>query len=164
MLAVWQHGIGRRLSPKLRHAVVTQWQTTCENDLIFTDERINNMYQNLDIIGNLGRDPELKFTADGKAVASFSVAVSRKLKDAEETAWFRVSVWDKQAEACNQYLRKGSKVFVSGRLACDKATGGPRVYQRDDGTWASSFEVVANRVLFLSSKQDAKPADEFVPF
>ena len=123
------------------------------------------MYQKLIIIGNLGRDPELKFTADGKAVANCSMATSRKYKDTDETTWFRVSVWDKQAEACNQYLRKGSKVFVSGRLACDKATGAPRVYQRDDGTWAASFDVVANRVLFLSSKQDSKPAaDEFVPF
>ena len=123
------------------------------------------MYQNITIIGNLGRDPELKFTADGKAVASFSVATSRKYKDTDETTWFRVSVWDKQAEACNQYLRKGSKVFVSGRLACDKATGGPRVYQRDDGTWAASFEVVASEVKFLDSKpEQARQDDDFVPF
>ena len=123
------------------------------------------MYQKLIIIGNLGRDPELKFTADGKAVASFSVATSRKYKDTDETTWFRVSTWDKQAEACNQYLRKGSKVFVSGRLACDKATGGPRVYQRDDGTWAASFEIMASEVKFLDSKpEQARQDDDFVPF
>ena len=123
------------------------------------------MYSKIIIIGNLGRDPELKFTADGKAVANFSVATSRKYKDTDETTWFRVSVWDKQAEACNQYLRKGSKVFVSGRLACDKATGGPRVYQRDDGTWAASFEVVASEVKFLDSKpEQARQDDDFVPF
>jgi len=123
------------------------------------------MYQKLIIIGNLGRDPEMRFSPSGDPVTTFSVAVSRKLKDAEETAWFRVSVWDKQAEACNQYLRKGSKVFVSGRLACDKATGAPRVYQRDDGTWAASFEVVASEVKFLDSKpEQARQDDDFVPF
>ena len=128
-------------------------------------ERINNMYQKLIIIGNLGRDPELKFTADGKAVASFSVATSRKYKDTDETTWFRVSVWDKQAEACNQYLRKGSKVFVTGRLVPDKATGGPRVYQRDDGSWGASFEIMASEVKFLDSKpEQARQDDEFVPF
>jgi len=123
------------------------------------------MYQNITIIGNLGRDPELKFTADGKAVASFSVATSRKYKDTDETTWFRVSTWDKQAEACNQYLRKGSKVFVSGRLACDKATGAPRVYQRDDGSWGASFEIMASEVKFLDSKpEQARQDDDFVPF
>ena len=123
------------------------------------------MYSKIIIIGNLGRDPELKFTADGKAVANFSVATSRKYKDTDETTWFRVSTWDKQAEACNQYLRKGSKVFVSGRLACDKATGGPRVYQRDDGTWAASFEIMASEVKFLDSKPEAtRPDDDYVPF
>ena len=127
-------------------------------------ERIS-MYQNITIIGNLGRDPELKFTADGKAVASFSVATSRKYKDTDETTWFRVSTWDKQAEACNQYLRKGSKVFVSGRLACDKATGAPRTFQRDDGSWGASFEVVASEVKFLDSKpEQARQDDDFVPF
>ncbi len=128
-------------------------------------ERINNMYQKLIIIGNLGSNPEQRFTPSGDPVTTFSVAVSRKLKDAEETTWFRVSVWGKQAESCNQYLRKGSKVFVSGRLACDKATGGPRVYQRDDGSWGASFEVVASEVKFLDSKPEAtRPDDDYVPF
>jgi len=123
------------------------------------------MYSKIIIIGNLGRDPELKFTADGKAVANFSVATSRKYKDTDETTWFRVSVWDKQAEACNQYLRKGSKVFVTGRLVPDKATGGPRVYQRDDGSWGASFEIMASEVKFLDSKpEQARQDDDFVPF
>lgn len=123
------------------------------------------MYQQITIIGHLGANPAMKFTPDGKAVANFSVATSRKYKDTDETTWFRVGTWDKQAEACNQYLRKGSKVFVSGRLACDKATGGPRVYQRDDGTWAASFEIMASEVKFLDSKpEQARQDDEFVPF
>ena len=123
------------------------------------------MYQQITIIGHLGGDPAMKFTPDGKAVANFSVATSRKYKDTDETTWFRVSTWDKQAEACNQYLRKGSKVFVSGRLACDKATGGPRVYQRDDGSWGAAFEIMASEVKFLDSKpEQARQDDDFVPF
>ena len=123
------------------------------------------MYQKLIIIGNLGREPETRYTPAGEPVTAFSVATSRKFGDKEETTWFRVNVWGKQAESCSQYLRKGSKVFVSGRLACDKATGGPRVYQRDDGTWAASFEIMASEVKFLDSKpEQARQDDEFVPF
>ena len=115
------------------------------------------MYHKLTIVGNLGKDPEMKYTTDGKAVTTFSVAASNR-KD--ETTWFRVSTWDKQAEACNQYLRKGSKVLVEGRLKSN-SDGNPNVYQRKDGTWASSYEVVAESVKFLSGKDE--PADE-VPF
>jgi len=122
------------------------------------------MYSKIIIIGNLGRDPELKFTADGKAVASFSVATSRKYKDTDETTWFRVSVWDKQAEACNQYLSKGSKVLVEGRLRPDP-NGNPTVFQRKDGTWGASFEIMASEVKFLDSKpEQARQDDDFVPF
>ena len=116
------------------------------------------MYSKLIIIGNLGRDPEMKYTTDGKAVTTFSVAASNR-KD--ETVWFRVSTWDKQAETCNQYLHKGSKVLVEGALKAD-AQGNPRTYERKDGGgWAASFEVVASSVKFLSGKDE--PAEE-VPF
>lgn len=112
------------------------------------------MYQRLIIVGFVGQIPEMKFTPDAKPVTSFSVATSRKFKGEDETTWFRVTVWGPQAEACNQYLTKGAKVLVEGRLAADPATGGPRVYQRKDGTWAASYEVVAESVRFLSAKQD----------
>ena len=116
------------------------------------------MYHKLTIVGNLGKDPEMKYTTDGKAVTTFSVAASNR-KD--ETVWFRVSTWDKQAETCNQYLHKGSKVLVEGTLRADGA-GNPRVYERKDGLgWSASFEVVASSVKFLSGKDE--PADE-VPF
>ena len=109
------------------------------------------MYSKLIIIGNLGKDPEMKYTPDGKAVTTFSVAASNR-KD--ETVWFRVSTWDKQAETCNQYLHKGSKVLVEGALRADGA-GNPRVYERKDGLgWAASFEVVASSVRFLSGKDE----------
>ena len=121
------------------------------------------MYQNITIIGNLGRDPELKFTADGKAVANFSVATSRKYGEKDETTWFRVSVWGKQAESCNTYLSKGSKVLVEGRLKSN-SDGNPNVYQRKDGTWASSYEVVAESVKFLSGKDEPAEPDIDVAF
>ena len=115
------------------------------------------MFHKIIIVGRLGADPEQKYTVDGKAVTTFSVAASNR-KD--ETVWFRVSTWDKQAETCNQYLHKGSKVLVEGALKAD-AQGNTRTYERNDGTWSASFEVVASSVKFLSGKDE--PADE-VPF
>jgi len=109
------------------------------------------MYQKLIIAGNLGRDPEMKYTPDGKAVTTFSVATSTR-KD--ETVWFRVSVWGAQAETAEKYLRKGAKVLVEGRLQAD-ASGSPRVFERKDGTWGASFEVTAENVRFLSGKEEA---------
>ena len=128
------------------------------------------MYQKLILIGNLGRDPEMRFTADGKPVTSFSMATSRKYKDKEETAWFRITVFGAQAESCNQYLKKGSKVLVEGRLNPD-SNGSPKVYQKKDGGWGASYEVVARDVRFLDSKrsedggfEEDTPGDEDVPF
>ena len=117
------------------------------------------MFHKLTIVGNLGKDPEMKYTTDGKAVTTFSVAASNR-KD--ETVWFRVSTWDKQAETCNQYLHKGSKVLVEGALKAD-AQGNPRTYERKDGTWGSSFEVTASAVKFLSGKDEPAVNDD-VPF
>jgi len=113
------------------------------------------MYHKLTIVGNLGKDPDMRFTTDGKAVTTFSVAASNR-KD--ETVWFRVSTWDKQAETCNQYLHKGSKVLVEGRLKAE-----PPVFQKKDGTWASSYEVTAENVRFLSGKDEPVVTDD-VPF
>ena len=118
------------------------------------------MYHRITIVGNLGNEPTMRFTTDGKPVTTFSVAASNR-KD--ETVWYRVSTWDKQAETCNQYLHKGSKVLVEGALKAD-AQGNPRTYERKDGGgWAASFEVVASAVKFLSGK-DEQPANDDVPF
>ena len=117
------------------------------------------MFQKLIIVGRVGNEPTMKYTTDGKAVTTFSVAASNR-KD--ETVWFRVSTWDKQAETCNQYLHKGSKVLVEGALKAD-AQGNPRTYERKDGGgWAASFEVVASSVKFLSGKDE--PADQEIAF
>ncbi len=107
------------------------------------------MYQKLTIVGYLGRDPEMRYTADGKPVTSFSVATSRKWDGGEETCWFRVSAWNRLAETCNQYLAKGRMVLVEGRLTPDKATGGPRVWTGKDGNARASFEMTAYTVKFL---------------
>ena len=115
------------------------------------------MYHTIIIVGNLGRDPEMRFTPSGQAVTNFSVATNRQYtasdgNQVKETIWFRVSTWGKQAETCNQYLKRGSKVLVEGRLVPDQATGGPRLWTRQDGTAAASFEVSASTVRFLSSR------------
>jgi single-strand DNA-binding protein len=119
------------------------------------------MYQKIIIIGNLGRDPEMRFTPSGQAVCNYNVAVNRTWttndgSKGEETTWFRVSSWGKRAELDNQYLKKGQRVLVEGRLVPDKETGGPRVYTRQDGTSGSSFEITAETVKFLSSMSDVE--------
>lgn len=116
-------------------------------------------YHTIVIVGHLGRDPEMRYTASGKAVTSFSLATSQKYTGStgqavEETIWFRVSVWGKQAESTNQYLKKGSLVLVEGRFKPDDK-GNPRLWTRQDGTSAASYEVIASIVKFLSSKGDA---------
>lgn len=115
------------------------------------------MYHTLIIVGNVGKDPEMRFTPSGQAVTSFSVATNREYttgngEKVKETVWFRITTWGKQAEVCNQYVKKGMKVLVEGRLTPDKGTGGPRVWTRQDGTPAASFEVTAGTVRFLSSR------------
>lgn len=122
------------------------------------------MYQKTVIIGNLGGDSELRYTSQGDAVTSFSVATSRKwTKDGEkqeETTWFRVSVWGKQAEPCNQYLSKGRQVLVEGTLTPDKKTGGPRVYESGDGDHRASFEIRAFTVQFLGGGRSEAPSHD----
>jgi single-strand DNA-binding protein len=115
-------------------------------------------YQKVILVGNLGRDPEMRYTPGGQPVTSFSIATNRRYTDGQgqtvdETTWFRISVWGKQAESCKQYLAKGKQVLVEGRLVADKATGGPRIFQRQDGTSGTSFEVTAETVRFLGQKQ-----------
>ena len=118
------------------------------------------MYQKIIVVGNLGGDPEMRYMPDGTAVTNFSLASNRRWTDGgtgqprDETTWFRVSVWRKQAETANQYLSKGSKVLVEGRLRPDPATGGPRTFTRQDGTVGASFEITADMIRFLSGRDD----------
>jgi len=117
-------------------------------------------YQTIVIAGNVGRDPEMRYTPSGTAVTSFSVAVNESYTNnsgekVKKTIWFRISAWGKQAEICNQYVKKGQMILVEGRLTGDQATGGPRVWTGQDGQPRSSFEITANTVRFLSSRQES---------
>ena len=130
------------------------------------------MYHKVITVGRLGRDPEMRYTPKGDAVTSFSIATDRQYKDGsgatvKETVWFRVSAWGKLAETCNQYLKKGKMVLVEGRLIADPASGGPRVFQKSDGSQGASFEINASEVRFLSSQgenEQRAPDDDDVPF
>lgn len=115
------------------------------------------MYQKLTIVGNLGTDPEMRYTPSGQAVTNLSVATNRRWTDGsgqqhEETTWFRVSVWGKQAESCNQYLSKGRQVFIEGRLTPDRETGGPRIWTDQNGNPRASYEMTALDVKFLGGR------------
>lgn len=111
------------------------------------------------IIGYLGKDPESRFTPQGKQITSFSVAVGRQYNNAQgekvkETLWFRCAAWDKKAEVCAAYLKKGSRVLIKGRLTGDAQTGGPKVWTSKDGTAGASFELTVEDVEFLSTQSE----------
>lgn len=106
------------------------------------------------LIGNLTRDPELRYTASGTAVTNLRIAVNRRYKTQsgeikEETAFITVVVWGKQAEACTQFLAKGRPVFVEGRLQM-------RSWETPDGQKRNVLEVRASRVQFLGKPQAAQ--------
>lgn len=118
------------------------------------------MYQKLTIVGNLGRDPEMRYTPSGQAVTHLNVATNRRWtsgdgQQQEETVWFRVSVWGRQAETCNQYLSKGQQVLIEGRLTADRETGGPRIWTDQNGSPRASYEVSAYEVKFLGSRGES---------
>ncbi len=103
------------------------------------------------MIGNLGRDPEMRYTPDGRPVTQFSVAVNRNTKTQsgewlEETEWFRVTVWGNQAERMAENLRKGSRVYVEGRFRT-------REWEAQDGTKRTALEVTADNVINLERRQ-----------
>lgn len=112
------------------------------------------MYQKVIITGRLGQDPDLRYLDDGTPVCNFPVAVNRGSGDNETTTWFRVSAWRKTAENVNQYLSKGRIVTVDGELRSDPKTGGPRLYQRQDGTSGASFELNASSVTFVGGASE----------
>lgn len=129
-------------------------------------------YQKVILVGNLGRDPEMRYTPNGTPVTNFSVATSERWtgqdgQQQERTVWWRVAVWGRQAETTNQYLAKGRQVLVEGRMNPDPETGGPRVFTRSDGTVGASYEVTAFNVRFLGGREDTAsfdaPRDEDAP-
>jgi single-strand DNA-binding protein len=115
------------------------------------------VFQQTIVVGNVGRDAEMRYTPSGQPVTSFSVATTRSYNNGageqvKETTWFRVTAWGKLAETCSKYVKKGLKVLVEGRLTPDTATGGPKVFTKSDGTSGASYELTANTVRFLSPK------------
>jgi len=105
------------------------------------------------LIGNLGRDPEMSYTTSGTAVTKFSLAVSRQSKSPSgerqtETEWFNIVAWQRLAETCNSYLRKGNKVFIEGRLT-------QRKYTDREGNQRTSVEVIANDMEMLTPKSQS---------
>jgi len=122
------------------------------------------MFHKVILVGNLGRDPEMRYTPSGQAVTNLNVATNRTYTDnagnqVKQTVWFRVSVWGKQAESSAQYLRKGRQVLVEGRLNPDD-NGNPRIWNAQDGTPRASFEVTAETVRFLGGGRDETAAAE----
>ena len=115
------------------------------------------MYQQITLIGNLGRDPEMRYTPTGVPVTSFTMAVSRNWvgQDGprqEKTTWFRVTAWRKLAETASQYLTKGSKVLVVGEVE------DPNAYIDREGQARASLEVTAQTIRFLSTRGEAGSA------
>jgi len=104
------------------------------------------------IIGNVGTEPEMRFSPNGDAVVNFSVATNEKFGENEHTEWFRVVAWKKLAETCNQYLSKGRQVYVEGRLQTRK-------WEDNDGNTRYNTDLIANRVLFLGKRED-NPQDD----
>ena len=98
------------------------------------------------IIGNVGRDPELKMTANGKAVCEFSVAVNRGKGDQQETDWYRVSCWGAQAENARNYITKGRRIYIEGRFQ-------PREWITREGERRTSLEISANDFRLLDRRE-----------
>lgn len=124
------------------------------------------MFHKVLLVGNLGRDPEMRYTPSGTPVTKLNVATNEAWTDSagqrqERTIWWRVSVFGKQAETCNEYLKKGRQVLVEGRINADPKTGGPRIYPRQDGTAGASFEVTAMYVRFLGGRADSGAAADY---
>jgi single-strand DNA-binding protein len=118
------------------------------------------------LIGNLTRDPDLKYTASGTAVANFGLAVNRKYTDAngeraEDVCFVDIVAWNKLAEVCGEYLSKGQPVFVEGRLQMDS-------WEQEDGKRRSKLRVVTQNIQFLGSGRaddsEENDTDDGVPF
>ncbi len=105
------------------------------------------------IIGNLGRDPEMRYTPSGKPVTTFSVATTRTWSTSEgekreETEWFNIVAWSSLAEICKQYLTKGQQVYIEGRLQT-------RHWDDQEGNKHTSVEIVANEMIILSERRES---------
>ena len=115
------------------------------------------MFQQCIIVGNLGRDPEMRYMPDGRPVTNFTVAVNRRWTSAdgtqgEKTWWFRIACWGRLAETTNQYLSKGRQVMVIGEVDANAFLG-------DDGQPRATLELTARDVRFLGGRDQAMGGD-----
>lgn len=119
-------------------------------------------FQQIIIVGNVGRDPEMKYFPDGSSVCNFSVAVTRRTTDRntqerrEETTWFRVNCWRQLAEIANQYVRKGTQVMIVGRLKA-------RAYLDQSGQPQVSLDIEADQMQLLGSRADNAAEGSYAP-
>jgi len=102
-------------------------------------------YNKIMLVGNLTRDPEIRYLSSGAGVAKFALAVNRRTKQGDETMFIDIVAWDKLGEICNQYLKKGMSVLIEGRLAI-------RSYDDKEGVKRKAVEVVANDMQMLGAK------------
>ena len=100
------------------------------------------------IIGNLGRDPEVRYTPDGLAVTNFSVAVTEKIKGEDKTLWFKIVAFGKLGEICGEYLSKGKQAYVEGRLQTSE-------WEDRDGNKRFTLEIVASQMQMLGTRADS---------
>jgi single-strand DNA-binding protein len=112
------------------------------------------------LIGNLGRDPDLRYTPSGQPVAKFPIATSERWKDKDgqlqqRTDWHNIVAWGRQAEVCKEYLKKGSPLYIEGRIQS-------RSYDDKDGNRKYITEIVANRIQMLGRKEEG-PSEEGIP-
>lgn len=110
------------------------------------------------LIGNLGRDPEMRYTPSGQAVANFSLATTRSRRDPngnwlDETEWHRIVAWERLAEMASQNLHKGSKVYVEGRIQSRK-------YTDNQGVERTSFDIVANDLTLLDRREATESGED----
>lgn len=113
------------------------------------------------LIGNVGKDPEMRFTPSGKPVTNFSLAINRKYNGSDgelrdETTWFTITAWDKLAETVNQYVSKGQQVYVEGSIKLEEWEG-------QDGQKHSRLAVTANNVTFLGQKKESAASEDLGP-
>lgn len=122
------------------------------------------MFQKTQIIGRLGKEPEMRFAPNGMAITSFTVAIDNFKREVGKQAvsWYKVTAFGKTAESCNAQLKKGNLVFVEGKLAVDPDTGNPRIWVGKDGVSHSSLEIIADTVRFLVTEKTV--SDDDLPF
>lgn len=104
-----------------------------------------------EFIGRLGKDPEVRYSADGNAICNFSIAVGYKAKDKDNTEWVRIVTFGKLAGICGDFLRKGSQVYIAGRMTTRK-------WQNKDGVDQYTTEVVGDQMQMLGARPDDAPA------